>query len=529
MRPTLPQPGEHPSDSSEKAVLPRDGWSIRLLILALLGVSFFTLLPFQFNFHARLPHGRPAVLLGGWGKDSTGFAGFLNVLLFIPFGFAVSEAVRERGKSRAATLVWALTLGALLSYAVEFLQIYVPTRDSGWTDIFTNATGSLLGSLLFELCGVQLLEFLRAGETALGALTKWPRAVWAVSIYFALWIAFSVSLQQQTGLNNWFSDTLLFMGHDATGEFPDAWMGRLQSLQVWNRPVTPEVAKQLAAGRDTGASQPGLVAVFDFSGTAPYRDQRGLLPDLTWAGSIQPKSLPAASYPVGAALYGNSWLSSGVAAVGLVSALQKTNQLAIRIVCQPTAVTGISAAILSISQPSVADLGIAQSNGDVLFVLRSSLESDQPELWWVIRNVFVADRRADLIFSYDGSVASFYRDGKRSSNVYRLGPGAALARFVRHINRVELDGYSYVYYSLIFFTGGALLGIAARSIGRGNLAGCLFLGLGFVVPALALEFVLTSVSGRFIAPKFVIFSIVLAIGGCLWMNAEPRARRGARA
>src|ERR1700733_2754117 len=116
-------------------MLPAPQWSNRILILAVLCVLFFTLLPFYFNFHVKLPAGRSPFLLAGWGKDPAGFPAFLNVLLFVPFGFGISEKLIEAGKSRLAAAIWALLLGGLLSYSVEILQIYVPSRDSGWGDI----------------------------------------------------------------------------------------------------------------------------------------------------------------------------------------------------------------------------------------------------------------------------------------------------------------------------------------------------------------------------------------------------------
>ena len=42
----------------------------------------------------------------------------------------------------------ATLVGGLLSLTVEFLQYYIPRRDSSLTDVITNTTGSLLGALI---------------------------------------------------------------------------------------------------------------------------------------------------------------------------------------------------------------------------------------------------------------------------------------------------------------------------------------------------------------------------------------------
>ena len=121
------------------------GWSNRILLLATAGILFLTLYPFRFDFHAAVPGGGSPFLLGRSLKTARLFDVFLNVLLFVPFGFGLATELRERGKSRAFTLALALATGALFSYCIEFLQLYVPPRDSGWEDIFANTSGSVAG------------------------------------------------------------------------------------------------------------------------------------------------------------------------------------------------------------------------------------------------------------------------------------------------------------------------------------------------------------------------------------------------
>ncbi len=57
--------------------------------------------------------------------------------------------------------------GAILSYAIEITQFYIPMRDSGWEDVFTNTTGSVVGFFLFELLGAPVIRFLSQCEAAL--------------------------------------------------------------------------------------------------------------------------------------------------------------------------------------------------------------------------------------------------------------------------------------------------------------------------------------------------------------------------
>jgi len=64
----------------------------------------------------------------------------LNVALFLPFGFAAAWHAKS---------FWKVVLaGALLSTAIELLQLVVPGRDPELRDILSNTMGAVLGALL---------------------------------------------------------------------------------------------------------------------------------------------------------------------------------------------------------------------------------------------------------------------------------------------------------------------------------------------------------------------------------------------
>jgi membrane associated rhomboid family serine protease len=140
-------------------------WSNRILISSLFSIALLTLVPFRFDFSATLPGNRLPLALGSVNKHVGFLAIFLNVLLFVPFGFGIASRLRRNKRSQVATFLLVLGAGALCSYTVEFFQIYVPGRDSTWEDVLTNATGAVVGWLLFAAFGDEALRHSQGGKT----------------------------------------------------------------------------------------------------------------------------------------------------------------------------------------------------------------------------------------------------------------------------------------------------------------------------------------------------------------------------
>ena len=70
-----------------------------------------------------------------------------NTIGFMPLGFVLCGFF-ALSRSRGQAILISTFLGGLLSFTIEFLQYYIPRRDSGWTDVITNTTGTLFGALI---------------------------------------------------------------------------------------------------------------------------------------------------------------------------------------------------------------------------------------------------------------------------------------------------------------------------------------------------------------------------------------------
>jgi glycopeptide antibiotics resistance protein len=146
--------GKPPASSSERLNI-LAGWLTLAVVLIILAGTLF---PFRFSVEETAPH-RVGFFLFWFApvqKDWTGW--LLNLALFLPFGFGLAWWARVRGWKWLSGPVAVGAAGFLLSYAVEFLQLFVMWRSSSWDDVLMNTAGALAGRLLFERWGAGVLR-----------------------------------------------------------------------------------------------------------------------------------------------------------------------------------------------------------------------------------------------------------------------------------------------------------------------------------------------------------------------------------
>ncbi len=485
-------------------------WSNRFLTIGTAGILFLTIYPFRFYFHV-LPNGASPFLLGKSAKSGV-FDAILNVLLFMPFGFGLGEKLRERRKSVPFVLGVALGTGMLFSYTIEFLQLYVPERDSGWEDVFTNGFGSLVGAWLFIVVGRGVVRFLNSTQRSIAEALTPLRFASLTLVYFLIWLGVAATLQKQTQFQEWQPGGNLVLGDSGTGW--SARQGVIQNLEFWNHALTREATAGGSAVMPDLAQNGTPVVAYDSSKPAGSEWNR--------PGDALP--VPAGEAP--------SPLPLETSAVNLIESLKATNQFSVHVRCVGVPIPNDEWRIFSLGDGSGAqNMMLRQETGHVVFWVRTPLSLGHAQLAWYIPRIFNdPHRQHEMVYSYDGANLLLYLDGKRLRPNYKVGPGPALAKLLRKIRPAELELYTYAFYTLIFLLAGGSMGLfEPRSAAISHAAMVTIEILGIGAAATALELILVQVTGKTFSWEFFTLAIVLGLAGLCWANADGRSGLRGRA
>lgn len=119
-----------------------------------------------------------------WTRWQGGFDLWSNLFGYLPLGALICLAARRSGWRSSVALALAMLAPALLSYAMEVLQQFLPKRVPAMEDLLTNSAGAAAGALLaLAFHGLGMVQrwhllrerwFARDSAAALALLTLWP-------------------------------------------------------------------------------------------------------------------------------------------------------------------------------------------------------------------------------------------------------------------------------------------------------------------------------------------------------------------
>ena len=115
-----------------------------LVVLYAAAIAYASLQPFG-DWMTPLPD-TPFWLLGPYPPRTTRFDVIVNFLTYVPLGLFAS--LLSRRATAVGAMLIALVTGAVLSFALETLQWYMPPRYANVIDFASNALGALAGGVL---------------------------------------------------------------------------------------------------------------------------------------------------------------------------------------------------------------------------------------------------------------------------------------------------------------------------------------------------------------------------------------------
>jgi VanZ family protein len=146
-------------------MMPRTRLPHVLAAIYALAIVYASLLPFTPWLEP--PPGTPYFLFGAWPARVPRYDMIVNVISYAPLGFFLALLPRQAAPARR--IATGFLLGALLSLAMESLQMYVPPRDANPYDLVFNGLGALVGAA----CGAVLARSARAKQSITAARAGW--------------------------------------------------------------------------------------------------------------------------------------------------------------------------------------------------------------------------------------------------------------------------------------------------------------------------------------------------------------------
>jgi hypothetical protein len=213
---------------------------------------------------------------------------------------------------------------------------------------------------------------------------------------------------------------------------------------------------------------PGVrIAEFDFSGSAPYKDHSGNVPDLQWTYHA------SGSTPVGVQLSGLSWLATRGAAAALARGVREANAFTLRVLCATDDSTQYRAGPVRIVSNSVSpfrrNFTIGQEGEDLVVRLRTPATGENGARFVTrVPGIFATTAIRDVLVTYNGATLLAAAAGTHRAARTNLTPGAWLADAFtwvtdsyQPIPTSDLPTFDMAYRAGLFLVPGMLLGLLA--------------------------------------------------------------------
>lgn len=484
--------------------------ALLIVIISILLILVATLYPFNFSFQNGFSVSQ---LFSSFIHPSHLTDRVKNLLLFLPLGFSLSWMLQNSRLNPTVKLLIVLLSSAGLSFLVETLQYFLPSRKPTPADIFNNTFSGLLGLLCFYLWSLRIfvLKFIKKNKTFIST-----QKITLIFIgYLSLPFLISIPWQSTTNLSNWDLNFPLLLGNELTENRP--WHGYVSEFYVTDRAISKDEVSKLFSGKDSPIGiGDSLIAYYQLHERDKYTDQRENLPDLIWQG--QPlKATWLKKEPLGVFLSSRRWLETATPVTFLNQRIRESNQFTLGATVATAAILQNGPArIISVSSDvGERNLTLGQVGTSLIFRVRTPLSGDNGDyIQAIVPNVFTDNNPHQIVITYANSVLQVYVDNLENLHSFYL---------LELLKKAD----KFLYYGLIFIPLGYLLSLILILAQRRFIFN-LLLYSGILLPPLLLELILATSSGRSIKPENLLLSVLITAIALLVFEWQLAWIRGVR-
>ncbi|MCJ8280028.1 MAG: VanZ family protein, partial [Rivularia sp. ALOHA_DT_140] len=373
--------------------------------------------------------------------------------------------------------------------------------------IFNNSFGGFLGLICFYIWNSQSFKAILQRIEASKASNSISKITLFFTGYIILTFLITIPWQATTNLSGWNPSFPLIIGNEKTAD--RGWEGHIYELNINNQAFYQNQVKQLFSqniSQNTKLQNSGnsLLADYDFTGEAPYKDKAGKQPDLL---SIGESIIPSKQ---GVFLSPNHWLQTATSVKLLSESISKTSEFTISttLASAKTEQTG-PARIISLSNDSFRrNFTLGQQGSDLVFRVRTPLTgANAADVKLDVPGVFQDKKPHQIVITYSKSSLIIYVDN--IANIHRLNLLDLIPKEKR-----------FFYYGLTFIPLGLCLALLTTLARRKINFYRLMLPAGILLPSLILEGILVQESGKDISLKKLFLGILFTAGTMVILKAR---------
>lgn len=460
-----------------------------LVFVGVAAVAVATLYPFNFSVPADLSFGAIFERF-----DNTSFFNdqVNNILLFMPLGFGVTSIYARKHVSPLIQILAVIATGACLSFTVEILQSFLPSRDPTPADIFNNTLGSFVGLLSFYVLDTRqfrsTLDYIqnnRVSNSRVGI-------VGFLTGYIILAFFVGISWENNISLNQWNTNFPLVIGNERTGDRP--WQGSVSQIAIADKAFSDsEIEKVFSNPNYLASTNDAILAKYEFDGKDSYRDITGKQPDLLWQGQVSKSS---SSNEKGISVDSSRWLKTEEPVKLINQRISETSEFTIiTTVASANLLQKGPARIISVSgDPMHRNFTIGQDNTNLSLRLRTPITGQNgSDINLSVPNVFSDTSSRRIIISYAKGKIQVNVD--KSENVYVFN------LLELYPNNVKVFAYAMTFIPLGLYLTVLIIMVKRKAF---NL---ILLICGAVLPSLIIESILIHASDK----SFSLVNLMLGV------------------